>query len=40
MAFALRMVNDEVEWKECPLLLTEELEGKRIKLMVVFPDSD
>ena len=40
MAFALRMVNDEVEWKKCPLLLTKELEGKRAKLLEVFPGSD
>jgi hypothetical protein len=38
--FALRMANGEVDWRKCPFLLTEELEGERAKLLEVFPDSD
>ncbi len=37
MAFALKMVNEEVEWKKCPLLLTKEFEKKRLKLLEVLP---
>ena len=40
MAFALRLVNDEVEWRQCPLLLTKEFEKNRPKLMEVLPDSE
>ncbi len=32
MAFALKLVNDEVELKQCPLLLKKEFEGNRLKL--------
>jgi len=39
MAFALKLVNDEVEWKKCPLLLTKEYEINRPKLMEILPDS-
>jgi len=38
MAFALKMVNDEVEWKKCPLLLTKEFETNRLHLIRVLPD--
>ena len=37
MAFALRLINDEVEWKQCPLLLTKEFEANRLKLSEIFP---
>jgi CO dehydrogenase/acetyl-CoA synthase gamma subunit (corrinoid Fe-S protein) len=33
MAFALRLINDEVEWRQCPFLLTEEFQTNRLKLM-------
>lgn len=32
MAFALKLINDELEWKQCPLLLTKEFEVNRLKL--------
>jgi len=38
MAFALKLINDELEWKQCPLLLTEEFEANRQKLMEILPD--
>jgi ArsR family metal-binding transcriptional regulator len=37
MAFALKLVNDEVEWKMCPLLLTREFETNRLKLTEILP---
>ena len=37
MAFALKLINDEVEWKQCPLLLTKEFEANRLKLSEIFP---
>ncbi len=40
MAFALKMVSEEVEWKKCPMLLTEEYEKNRLKLLEVSPDSE
>ncbi len=40
MAFALMLINDELEWKQCPLLLTKEFEANRIKLKELFPDSE
>jgi ArsR family metal-binding transcriptional regulator len=40
MAFALKLVNDEVEWKQCPLILTKELERNRLKLMGILSDSE
>ena len=40
MAFALKLVSDEVEWKRCPLLLTKEFETNGLKLMGVLPDSE
>ena len=39
MAFALKLVNDEGEWKQCPLLLTKEFEVKRFKLIALLPGS-
>lgn len=39
MAFALKLINDELEWKQCPLLLTKEFEVKRFKLIELFPGS-
>jgi ArsR family metal-binding transcriptional regulator len=38
MAFALKLVNDEVEWKACPLLLTREFETNRLKLTKILPN--
>jgi len=40
MAFALKLVNDEVEWKKCPLFLTKEFEKNRLELRGVLPDSE
>ena len=40
MAFSLKLVNDEIGWKQCPLLLTKEFEKNRLKLMEVLPDSE
>ena len=39
MAFALNLVNDEVELNQCPLLLTKEFEVKRFKLIELLPGS-
>ena len=39
MAFALKMVNDEVEFIQCPLLLKKEFEANRFKLIELFPGS-
>jgi ArsR family metal-binding transcriptional regulator len=33
MAFALKLINDEVELKNCPLLFTKEFETNYLKLM-------
>lgn len=38
MAFALKLVNEEVEWKQCPMLLTKEFNGNRQKLSEIIPD--
>ncbi len=38
--FRIKMVNDEVEWKKCPLMLTKDLEKNRLKLLEALPDSD
>jgi ArsR family metal-binding transcriptional regulator len=38
LAFALKLINDEVEWRQCPLLLTEEFEANRLKLSEIFHD--
>jgi ArsR family metal-binding transcriptional regulator len=40
MAFSLKLVHDEIGWKQCPLLLTKEFEKNRLKLMEVLPDSE
>jgi ArsR family metal-binding transcriptional regulator len=40
MAFSLKLVNDEIGWKQCPLLLTKEFEKNRLKLKEVLPDSE
>ena len=40
MAFALKLVNDEVELNQCPLLSEEEFDVNRIKLKELFPDSE
>jgi len=33
MAFALKLVNDELELKKCLLLFTKEFETNRLKIM-------
>jgi ArsR family metal-binding transcriptional regulator len=38
MAFALKLVNDEVELNQCPLLLKKEFEVNRLKLKELSPD--
>ena len=40
MAFALRLVNDELKWKQCPLLLTKEFEKNRLKLTDIFSEAE
>jgi ArsR family metal-binding transcriptional regulator len=37
-AFAFKLTNNEVEWEQCPLLLTEEFEASRLKLLDIFHD--
>jgi ArsR family metal-binding transcriptional regulator len=32
MAFALKLVNNEIELQKCPLLFTKELETNRLKI--------
>ncbi len=39
MAFALKLVNDEAELNQCPLLLTKEFEVNRFKLIELLPGS-
>ncbi len=39
MAFALKLINDEVELNQCPLLSEKEFEANRLKLKQFFPDS-
>lgn len=39
MAFTLKLVNDEVELNQCPLLFTKEFEVKRFKLIELLPGS-
>jgi len=36
-AFAFKLTNNELEWKQCPLLLTEEFEANRLRLSETFP---
>ena len=38
MAFALKLINDELKWKQCSLLLTKEFDANRLKLSEIFPD--
>jgi ArsR family metal-binding transcriptional regulator len=33
MAFALKLINDELELQKCPLLFTKEFETNRLKIM-------
>jgi ArsR family metal-binding transcriptional regulator len=40
MAFALKLINDELEWKRCPLLLKKEFEVSRQKLIQIFPGAE
>ena len=40
MAFALKLINDETELNQCPLLSEKEFEANRIKLKELFPDSE
>lgn len=37
-AFAFKLTNNELEWKQCPLLLTEEFEANRHKLSEILHD--
>jgi ArsR family metal-binding transcriptional regulator len=39
MAFALKLVNDEVVLNQCPLLLEKESEANRLKLKELLPES-
>jgi len=39
MAFALKLVNDEVELNRCPLLSEKEFEASRLKLRELMHDS-
>lgn len=36
MAFALMLMNNELEWNQCPLLLMQEFDGSRQKLSEIF----
>src|SRR4030042_4888285 len=36
--FAFKLTNNELEWKECSLLLTEEFEANRLKLLEILHD--
>lgn len=40
LAFALKLINDETELNQCPLLSEKEFEANRIKLKELFPDSE
>ncbi|MDP3017657.1 MAG: (Fe-S)-binding protein [Deltaproteobacteria bacterium] len=37
-AFAFKLTSHELEWKQCPLLLTEEFEVSRLKLSELFSE--
>ena len=37
-AFAFKLITNELEWKQCPLLLTEEFEANRLKLSGILHD--
>ena len=39
MAFALKLINDELRLRQCPLLYQERFEKNRNKLEELFPDS-
>jgi len=36
-AFAFKLTNNELEWKQCPLLLAKEFEANRLKLRGFYP---
>ncbi len=38
MAFAMKLINDELDWKQCSLLSTKEFEMNRFKLAKLFPE--
>jgi ArsR family metal-binding transcriptional regulator len=40
MAFALKLVNEEVRLNQCPLLSEKEFDVNRCKLKELFPDSE
>jgi ArsR family metal-binding transcriptional regulator len=40
MAFTFKLINDEMEWPQCPLLLTKEFETNRLELIEILPDSE
>jgi len=39
-AFAFKLTNNELDWKQCPLLLEEKFEANRLKLTQIFQDSE
>jgi ArsR family metal-binding transcriptional regulator len=38
MAFALKLVNDEAHWRDCPLLFKKEFETSHLRLMEILPN--
>ena len=40
MAFALKLTNDDIGWKQCPLLLMKEFETSRLKLMGILREPE
>jgi ArsR family metal-binding transcriptional regulator len=40
MAFALKLINDEVKLNQCPLLSEKEFEANRSRLKELMPDSE
>ena len=38
MAFAMKLINDELDWKQCPLLFRKESETNRLKLTEILPN--
>jgi ArsR family metal-binding transcriptional regulator len=37
-AFAFKLTNNELEWEQCPFLLTEEFDANRLKLSEIHHD--
>ena len=40
LAFAVKLINNEMRWRQCPLLLTKEFEANRLKLMEILPEPE